>query len=1259
MKRLFLFALAIIAGITLISNDAYSVAPGAFIRWTNGGVNATSSPYSEYLNNQMTAYTLKNMNITDDGMGGVILTWMTNVDGYSQVFIQRFDCEGYPMWNDKSLGVQVANASAEGTYGGLYPQCISDGAGGAYVSYVLYDYVAQRYYQYMQYVSSNGLTMWGDAGFRLTPAGESSALPYAIVQMDKDGLGGVVVTYYSWLDQNSSITGTLRAAEINNFGGSTNFVWGPVVLGNYSSGNENFYNNQGVVPVIAADKNAGGALIGWETINGSTYYKNIAKINPSGTIAFNSHVSSSSYESDCLNGFQIVSDGTGGAILSYSVLYNRSTRRYFQTWALDVTSQGHVHWGPTLFHNSSDEYQYKGRMAADGIGGSYLVHYEGDHHDAEQLERIDSNGSLRFNGFNSPSGINLTGSGSHPYTGKYAQVVNDGAGNAICTWMQSNGSVYVAKYSRSSGSLLWGNPISLTTNGNTNDTTGLYGSPELASDGVGGAFVAWSDNGNNIYLQHVVDINMRPVAYFQLGGIVGDNIDNLVLPVVNAGFARVGDIVNISEFGRISNIGGQFPLQISRVTSSQGYASLSAPVLPISINNEYSVWLNMRVSFYKAGVFSDTLSVYTNDPTACPIKIVVTGQAFTKFPMLSVQDTIQFGDHGIGYLFKRTLLLRNVGKDTLHITGAFFPADDVAFMVIGNPVQAIPPEGSGAIIIGYEPTSLSENDAILIITSDDPRYIDPPKAVEVFGNGVAPMVNMLMADQINAGNIKVNTRDTVTFAITSDPNGATIPLIIKQLQLQGELSGSFRILSPVTFPDTFAYGETQHVRIEFSPAIGTSIGAYLHCLSNASEYPYDIPIYGVGLRSYLSTTSMNYGDVALNTCKTLSLQLTNSGNYGLNVISFELLGIAANRFTTMDNPLVALNAGVMANVRINFCPLYSGQQNIQARIITDGPDTILVPITASGATPGLLETEDSVHFGVAVIGHPINKTLTIRNTGQMSVTITDATISGSAGSYYTHDMTMPITIEGGDSVVSTFIFNPLLEGDQNASLMLTTSDGGTLIVTLSGRATLHAYTVAPSSLFETAIISPDATTHEAVYINNYMDFPKGITDYRITGPNANVYDISYPAAWPLNIPAFGNDSIVVTFTPTEINKTYNGRLAIYGNENDSVIITLHGSSNATDVRQLNGLPQSFSLGQNYPNPFSDATEISYSIPVQSVLALTIFDQLGRKVTDLISGAHEAGSYIVRFNAANLPSGIYYYELRTDRYINDKIMRLVR
>lgn len=75
-------------------------------------------------------------------------------------------------------------------------------------------------------------------------------------------------------------------------------------------------------------------------------------------------------------------------------------------------------------------------------------------------------------------------------------------------------------------------------------------------------------------------------------------------------------------------------------------------------------------------------------------------------------------------------------------------------------------------------------------------------------------------------------------------------------------------------------------------------------------------------------------------------------------------------------------------------------------------------------------------------------------------------------------------------------------------------------------------------------------------------------------------------------------------------------------------------------------PELYLLGQNYPNPFNPVTTITYTIPVRSTVALTIYDALGSVISVLDEGGKEAGVYNLTWNAAGRSSGIYYYELRT-------------
>jgi hypothetical protein len=83
----------------------------------------------------------------------------------------------------------------------------------------------------------------------------------------------------------------------------------------------------------------------------------------------------------------------------------------------------------------------------------------------------------------------------------------------------------------------------------------------------------------------------------------------------------------------------------------------------------------------------------------------------------------------------------------------------------------------------------------------------------------------------------------------------------------------------------------------------------------------------------------------------------------------------------------------------------------------------------------------------------------------------------------------------------------------------------------------------------------------------------------------------------------------------------------------------------TGVAQSSALPFNFELQQNYPNPFNPSTNILFTLPSKSFVSLRVFDLLGRGVATLVSEEMSAGSYTKQWNAAALPSGIYFYRLQ--------------
>lgn len=98
----------------------------------------------------------------------------------------------------------------------------------------------------------------------------------------------------------------------------------------------------------------------------------------------------------------------------------------------------------------------------------------------------------------------------------------------------------------------------------------------------------------------------------------------------------------------------------------------------------------------------------------------------------------------------------------------------------------------------------------------------------------------------------------------------------------------------------------------------------------------------------------------------------------------------------------------------------------------------------------------------------------------------------------------------------------------------------------------------------------------------------------------------------------------------------------------------------TDV--ANDIPTAYMLDQNYPNPFNPTTTINYQIPTQSHVTLKVFDVLGREVATLMNGVEEPGYKSVSWDASasgGLPSGVYFYRIVADRYIETKKLLLLR
>lgn len=196
-----------------------------------------------------------------------------------------------------------------------------------------------------------------------------------------------------------------------------------------------------------------------------------------------------------------------------------------------------------------------------------------------------------------------------------------------------------------------------------------------------------------------------------------------------------------------------------------------------------------------------------------------------------------------------------------------------------------------------------------------------------------------------------------------------------------------------------------------------------------------------------------------------------------------------------------------------------------------------------------------------------------------------------------------------------------LLADATSTLSAALSSGSRLIGTI----TRGALTLDGSSTWQ---VTGNAT------LTTFSD-ASGISGTTITNITGNGYTVTYNAALS------GNSALG--------GKTYTLQ--------NGGTLTPAGATNVDDA--ASATPTTWSLSANYPNPFNPSTTLTYAIPVEAQVALTVYNTLGQEVATLVDARQPAGAYTVRFDAAGLASGVYFARLRAGSYLATQKMMLSR
>lgn len=155
------------------------------------------------------------------------------------------------------------------------------------------------------------------------------------------------------------------------------------------------------------------------------------------------------------------------------------------------------------------------------------------------------------------------------------------------------------------------------------------------------------------------------------------------------------------------------------------------------------------------------------------------------------------------------------------------------------------------------------------------------------------------------------------------------------------------------------------------------------------------------------------------------------------------------------------------------------------------------------------------------------------------------------------------------------------------------------------------------------------------------------------------------SSWSGTIEPGSSDLIELNFNTRHLeNKEYHAEINIHTNDPHNSKFSIPVSliveqEEPTSSTLGESIPSDYELSSNYPNPFNPTTKINFALPEPGNVEFKVYDILGRQVSTLAEGLMGAGYHSVHFDASNLASGMYIYQLQAGSFVQTKTMMLVK
>src|ERR1700739_4970728 len=416
-------------------------------------------------------------------------------------------------------------------------------------------------------------------------------------------------------------------------------------------------------------------------------------------------------------------------------------------------------------------------------------------------------------------------------------------------------------------------------------------------------------------------------------------------------------------------------------------------------------------------------------------------------------SVLSFGSVSVGTLSSpQGITVMNTGGQT--VTLQSLASNNSQFIVTGPslPITLGPGEGTSFQIV-FAPTSAGTFSGSISVSLN--RWSQKAGSIAVSGTGLGraqaqpPQASTYLlsssATSLNLGSVLLGTSSSQSVWLTNTGNSS---VNISQVGV----TGTGFTAGGLAVPLTLAAGQSAALTVSFSPAAAGSVTGSVSVVSTATNSPATMPLTGMGVQPQSSVipSPVAFGNATVGVSNTQTMTIQNTGTANLSVTQatvngqgFALSGLAL--------PL-SIAPGGAASVTLSFSPTsatnYAGTLSLSSNAPVS-PSTVALTGSGLAQTLQLSVSPTSLSFGSATVGSSSSQTVTISNTGNSDVNVTQIAISGTA--YSMTGGVLPITLSAGHTTSFTVVFAPLTTGNLAGSISVaSTATNSPAMVTLSG-----------------------------------------------------------------------------------------------------------------------------------------------------------------------------------------------------------------